>query len=337
MPATVRVSLVLRQETGRKTVNRMLPVFRFVIGATLAVVVLAVTSFGLFMAVHVAHQPKVGPLEASRSPVFDDRADWNQFYDPAVARRFEERARKADPREAAVQRAADSLPDAAPPQTAQNPQAQIEPRGDDRAGENAAPVPNAPSDVALAPPTAPPSTAAPAPAEPAAAASSEPPSPAVLATPVVPSPSVAATPAADEPNETGALPPAATPPVRDQEPNAVVTGEPPATTRTATAPPAEPEIAKTPETPVTLAPPLPTPKPAAASPRKPKTVARDSDDEDTPVRRPAPKPRTVRPAQQTVQQPLTSDQQYWRQQQQYTPQQRQQRQADPFAQQPTWR
>ncbi len=278
----------------------MLPDFRFVIGATLAVVVLAVTSFGLFMAVRVTHQAKVGPFESSRSPVFDDRADWNQFYDPAGARRFEERARKADA-EVSVQRAAESPPDASPPpavqppapaqaaqsQAAQGEAAQLEPRGNDRVGESAAPVPNAPTEMALAPPAAPASVAAPAPApaEPAVVTPSEPPSPPSLATPAAMPVPATGTPPADEPHETGALPPA------------------------------------------------PAAKPAAIPARKPKTAARDPDDEDTPARRAPPKPRVVRPAQQTAQQPFASDQQYWRQQQQYAPQQRQPRQTDPFAQQ----
>src|SRR5262249_4264438 len=61
MPATIRVSLVVRQETGRKTVSQMLPDFRFAIGAALAVAVLAVTSFGLLTAVRFTHHGKPGP------------------------------------------------------------------------------------------------------------------------------------------------------------------------------------------------------------------------------------------------------------------------------------
>jgi hypothetical protein len=315
MPATVRVSLVLRQETGRKTVDRMLPDFRFIIGATLAVVVLAVTSFGLFMAVHVTHQAKVGPLEASRSPVFDDRADWNQFYDPAGARRFEELARKADA-DVPVQRAAESPPDAVLPQAAQPQAAPIELHADQRNGESAATVPNAPTAVTMAPPVAQPPVAAPAPTEPAAATPIELPSSPSPATPAATPTPIAGAPAPDEPNETGTLPPAAA-----QAP---------------TAPPAAPDVAKAEETPATPAPPLPVARPAAPPARK-KTVARDPDDEDTPVRRAPPKPRVVRPAQQTAPQPFASDQQYWRQQQQNAPQQRQQRQTDPLAQQSGWR
>jgi DamX protein len=44
----------------------MIPDLRFVIGAVLATALLGVTAFGLGAAVHIAHQSKVGPLEASR-------------------------------------------------------------------------------------------------------------------------------------------------------------------------------------------------------------------------------------------------------------------------------
>ncbi|MCC6887496.1 MAG: hypothetical protein IT536_03085 [Hyphomicrobiales bacterium] len=44
----------------------MIPDLRFVIGAVTATVLLGVTVFGLLVAVHISHQSKVGPLEASR-------------------------------------------------------------------------------------------------------------------------------------------------------------------------------------------------------------------------------------------------------------------------------
>src|SRR5216683_427940 len=77
-------------------VGRMLPDFRFVIGAVLAMAVLGTTAFGMLVAVRATHQTKAGPLEVSRNLAFDDRADWNQFYDPDSGRRFEELARKPD-------------------------------------------------------------------------------------------------------------------------------------------------------------------------------------------------------------------------------------------------
>jgi hypothetical protein len=68
----------------------MLSGFRFVIGAILATAMLGVSSLGLYTTVKLKHQAKAGPIESSRNLVFDDRADWNQFYDPDSARRFEE-------------------------------------------------------------------------------------------------------------------------------------------------------------------------------------------------------------------------------------------------------
>src|SRR3977135_939440 len=46
---------------------------------------LAVVCLSLVAAVYVTHQGKVGPLELSRKLPFDDRSDWNQFYDPESA------------------------------------------------------------------------------------------------------------------------------------------------------------------------------------------------------------------------------------------------------------
>lgn len=74
----------------------MLPDVRFVIGATLATAVLGVAAFGLATAVRLSHQAKIGPLESSRSLAFDERADWNQFSDPELMRRFEDMARQVD-------------------------------------------------------------------------------------------------------------------------------------------------------------------------------------------------------------------------------------------------
>ena len=44
----------------------MLPDLRFLIGAVMATALLGVTLFGLAAAMHISHQSKVGPLEASR-------------------------------------------------------------------------------------------------------------------------------------------------------------------------------------------------------------------------------------------------------------------------------
>ncbi len=72
----------------------MLPDFRFAIGALLAVAVLGVASVGLLTAARLTGQVKVGPLQASRNVAFADRPDWNQFYHPDSARRFDELVRR---------------------------------------------------------------------------------------------------------------------------------------------------------------------------------------------------------------------------------------------------
>jgi hypothetical protein len=77
-------------------VKRMLPDFRFVIGAILATVLLGVAAFGLTAAVRLAHQAKVSPLETSRTLAFADPADWNQFHHPDGTRRFEGMGRQPD-------------------------------------------------------------------------------------------------------------------------------------------------------------------------------------------------------------------------------------------------
>jgi hypothetical protein len=60
----------------------MLPDLRFLIGAMLATTVMGVGALGLAMAVYLAHQTKVGPLEAARTLAFADHVDWRQFSQP---------------------------------------------------------------------------------------------------------------------------------------------------------------------------------------------------------------------------------------------------------------
>src|SRR5262247_3564599 len=177
----------------------MLPNFRFVIGAVLATMVLAVAALGLFTATRLTHQAKVGPLETARNLAFDDRSDWNQFYDPENARRFEELARRSD---TSAQQSANAPAEAAPP-----------------AGAAAAIV-------------APPSDAAP-PMDLSAAGLSgadlnaaewAAPATAVPGTPEPPR----VMPAVDEPRETGALTAPDAQPPRVEEPTPLVPDEPPA-------------------------------------------------------------------------------------------------------------
>src|SRR3954471_15263549 len=84
----------------------MLPDFRFVLGAVLAMTVLGVTSFGLVAAARLTHQGKVAPLEPAPSTAFNDRPNWNQFNDAESARRCDDLARKADAALTAAERAA---------------------------------------------------------------------------------------------------------------------------------------------------------------------------------------------------------------------------------------
>jgi hypothetical protein len=288
----------------------MLPDLRFAIGAILATSVLAVTALGLFTATRLTHQAKPGPLETSRNLAFDDRSDWNQFYDPESARRFEELARKSD---GSAQPAADPPADAAP-------------------------AASAASEIAATPPTD-----LPAPA--ADLDSTE--FPSAIQTGDAGRPEAAAAPA-DEPRETGALPPTsdARTPGRDEEPTPIAPDEPPAAAEQA--PPANAtetdapksdamkndaghgEAAKTEakidtktEAPV----PMPPVKPAAA-PAKPAAAAAERKAKPVVRSPPAPKPRVAAPTQQ-----LQQGQQYWQQQQnwqqQYAPQQYAPRQPAP--------
>jgi hypothetical protein len=230
MPATIRVSLVVRRDTGRKTVDRMLPDFRFAIGAALAVMVLAVTAFGLFTAVRLTHQTKAGLLESSRGLVFDNRTDWNPFYDSESGRRVGAPARETEATEASAQRAGGG------PAGATSPAA---------AGGEAA---NATIGSEVAIPAA--SVAAPAATT----------APAVSA-------SVAAAHPDDDPRETGTLPSAAIAavPTPDPAPTPSAGSEPPAAAdRVANAPAATPEIAKAEETPAPSATPPAEAKPAEA-------------------------------------------------------------------------
>src|SRR6266545_4243436 len=119
----------------------MLPDFRFVIGAVLASSVLAVAALGVLTAARLTHQVKGGPLEPSRSLAFDDRSDWNQFYDPDNARRFEELARKSD---APAQRAAETTPAASTASEIAAPPPDASPSADLAAPAAADPTPTEP-------------------------------------------------------------------------------------------------------------------------------------------------------------------------------------------------
>jgi hypothetical protein len=74
----------------------MFPDFRFVLGAILAITLLAVAGLGLVTSVQLMREARMAPLEDPRRLAFAGRADWNQFYDPESGRRFEELAGKAE-------------------------------------------------------------------------------------------------------------------------------------------------------------------------------------------------------------------------------------------------
>ena len=65
----------------------MLSDLRFVIGAVMATVLLGVTLFGFAAAMHISHQSKVGPLEASRMLAYTPESR-HRIFDPP-ARRFD--------------------------------------------------------------------------------------------------------------------------------------------------------------------------------------------------------------------------------------------------------
>ncbi len=75
--------------SGRGTVNGMVPDLRFVLGAILAIAVLAVAGLGLATSVQLMQEAQLNPVEDARSLAFAGHPEWNQFYDPAGARRFE--------------------------------------------------------------------------------------------------------------------------------------------------------------------------------------------------------------------------------------------------------
>ena len=61
----------------------MIPDLRFVIGAVMATALLGVTLFGLAAAMHISHQSKLGPLEASRLLAYTPESRHRVFDIPA--------------------------------------------------------------------------------------------------------------------------------------------------------------------------------------------------------------------------------------------------------------
>src|SRR5579863_2341779 len=112
--SAIRSASATRPGAERGTVNRMLPDFRFVLGAILAITLLAVAGLGLVTSVRLVQEARINPIEDARSLAFAGHAQWNQFYDPEGARRFEDLASKAPATEARLETPADTA-ELAPP------------------------------------------------------------------------------------------------------------------------------------------------------------------------------------------------------------------------------
>ncbi|MCC6777630.1 MAG: hypothetical protein IT537_13515 [Hyphomicrobiales bacterium] len=188
----------------------MLPDFRFVLGAIMAIALLGVSGLGLVTTARLSHQAKMGPLETARN-AFDDRADWNQFYDPESLRRFIGLSDRGAPTEAEQQVAppptAPEVPSTATAERAGEPTdiaparaatSEARARAPEDVAEPSAEATATPArDATLGPaplaPEPPPMTAE-APAEPAAASTPATPAaptvPPVAAEPLAPSPTL---------------------------------------------------------------------------------------------------------------------------------------------------
>jgi hypothetical protein len=112
--SAIRSVSATRPGAERGTVNGMLPDFRFVLGAILAVALLAAAGLGLVTSVKLAQEARLDPIEDARSLAFAGHAQWNQFYDPEGARRFEGLAGKAPVAEAPLEAPAE-ISEIAPP------------------------------------------------------------------------------------------------------------------------------------------------------------------------------------------------------------------------------
>lgn len=186
--------------------DAMLPDFRFLIGAVLATGMLSVAGFGLVTAVRLSHEARVGPSDSSQSLAFNDRADWNQFSDPELARRFELLGHQAEEIDAVLVPDTTPVPDA--PTEASAPQPVVAPIPEDsQHGEQGAGVPAATAVVVVEQKTSDPEqnvaladelltpAVTPTPSEPVVPAAAEIPDPSAVADTVAPAAidSVAAT------------------------------------------------------------------------------------------------------------------------------------------------
>ena len=77
-----------RRRRMRDAVNGMLPDLRFVLGASLAVAMLALAGLGLAISSQLLHEARVSPVESTQSLAYAGQAEGNPFYDPRSLLRF---------------------------------------------------------------------------------------------------------------------------------------------------------------------------------------------------------------------------------------------------------
>ena len=192
----------------------MIPDLRFVVGAVIATAMLGVTLFGLAAAMHISHQSKISPLEASRLLAYTPEGRHRISAMPAP--RFDSPFANipADPNPVPLQQPAAPQPQTAAtaqPTVDVQPTADVRPTPDVQPAANPAPANDADTvdeRAVVEPPLPldndPPAAAAGAPVEttPAAAApvpAAPPPEPAAAAAPPVETTPAAAAPVAEQP------------------------------------------------------------------------------------------------------------------------------------------
>jgi hypothetical protein len=99
----------------------MLPDLRFVLGASLAIAMLAVAGFGLAISTQLLHEARVSSVESTQSLAYAGQAEDNPFYDPNSALRFAKGLGRQDEPAAPLRlpKAAEPIP--APPPMPEEP------------------------------------------------------------------------------------------------------------------------------------------------------------------------------------------------------------------------
>lgn len=159
----------------RAGVTRMIPDLRFVVGAVIATALLGVTLFGLAAAMHISHQSKISPLEASRLLAYTPESRHRIFDVPAP--RFDSpfASIPADPNPVPLQQPAEPVAPVLQTAAAAQPTLGVQPPANDAdtVDERAVVEPPLPPDgdppAAAAPIETAPATPAPVAEQPAAA------------------------------------------------------------------------------------------------------------------------------------------------------------------------